>query len=66
MTCRGCQGCLADLIDWEDPTLFEGAAEELSKGEAVTGFICEPCRDKDHGNCHGGTWCACQHRRSND
>lgn len=25
-------------------------------------MICQPCKDKAHTNCVGGTWCDCQHR----
>lgn len=25
-------------------------------------MICEPCKDKSHAECKGGTWCDCQHR----
>lgn len=25
-------------------------------------MICQPCRDRHHENCPGGTHCPCQHR----
>jgi hypothetical protein len=25
-------------------------------------MICEPCRERRHDDCRGGTWCDCQHR----
>lgn len=25
-------------------------------------MICNPCKDKAHLDCVGGTWCDCQHR----
>jgi hypothetical protein len=25
-------------------------------------MICEPCKDKSHAECKGGSWCDCQHR----
>ncbi|HEX2315892.1 MAG TPA: hypothetical protein VHJ17_19255 [Thermomonospora sp.] len=25
-------------------------------------MICQACRDRHHGDCRGGSWCACQHR----
>lgn len=25
-------------------------------------FICGPCRDQDHEQCKGGTYCDCLHR----
>ncbi len=28
----------------------------------IQGFICDPCRCKDHKNCPGKGQCDCQHR----
>lgn len=25
-------------------------------------MICPPCKDSQHDQCIGGTWCDCQHR----
>lgn len=25
-------------------------------------MICDPCRQRHHDDCPGGTWCDCQHR----
>lgn len=25
-------------------------------------MICEPCREREHERCPGGSWCDCQHR----
>lgn len=25
-------------------------------------MICDPCRDRRHGECRDGTWCDCQHK----
>lgn len=25
-------------------------------------MICPKCRDQNHQDCRGGTWCACQHK----
>lgn len=27
-------------------------------------MICRHCRDHNHQECRGGTWCDCQHRQS--
>lgn len=25
-------------------------------------MICDPCKEREHDACRGGTWCDCQHR----
>ncbi|WP_157610142.1 hypothetical protein [Spirillospora albida] len=25
-------------------------------------MICQPCRDRRHDQCRGGSWCDCQHQ----
>ncbi|MBW8482461.1 hypothetical protein [Actinomadura parmotrematis] len=27
-------------------------------------MICEACREHRHGDCRGGSWCDCQHRKA--
>jgi hypothetical protein len=29
-------------------------------------MICVPCRQQEHEDCRGGTWCDCQHEQSEE